>query len=76
MPKSKSTFNKRQKEQARQQRQREKALRRSERKDNKPEAPLDEMQELQKHAEEQAALFRIGDDEQSTADNTTRDFEP
>lgn len=65
MPKSRSTFGKRQKEQARQERQREKAQRRSERKESKPEAPLDEMQELQKHAEEQAALFRIGEEESS-----------
>ena len=75
MPKSKSTFNKRQKEQARQQRQREKALRRSERKENKPDVPVDEMQELQKHAEEQAALFRIGDDEQSAAGSAPGDVE-
>jgi hypothetical protein len=67
MPRNGSTFNKRQKEQLRQQRQREKALRRSERKENKPEAPVDEMQELQKHAEEQAALFRIDDDEPSSS---------
>ncbi|HZR66693.1 MAG TPA: hypothetical protein VFA85_16245 [Terriglobales bacterium] len=63
MPKNGTTFNKRQKEQARQQRQRDKALRRSERKQSKPEVPVDEMHELQKHAEEQAALFRISDEE-------------
>ncbi|HZQ20741.1 MAG TPA: hypothetical protein VFA90_18775 [Terriglobales bacterium] len=66
MPRGRSTFGKRQKEQQRQQRQRDKALRRSERKQTKPEVPLDDMDELQKHAEEQAALFRLGDDEQST----------
>lgn len=63
MPRNGSTFTKRQKEQARQQRQREKALRRSERKQSKPDAPVDEMHELQKHAEAQAALFRLGEDE-------------
>ena len=63
MPKNGTTFNKRQKEQARQQRQRDKALRRSERRQSKPEVPVDEMHELQKHAEEQAALFRISDEE-------------
>lgn len=63
MPRSRSTFGKRQKEQARQERQREKALRRSERKQTKPENSVDEMHELQKHAEEQAALFRVGDEE-------------
>jgi len=67
MPRSGSTFSKRQKEQARQQRQREKALRRSERKQTKPDVQADvqadEMHELQKHAEAQAALFRVGEDE-------------
>lgn len=65
MPRGRSTFGKRQKEQQRQQRQRDKALRRTERKQTKSEVPVDDMDELQKHAEEQAALFRMGDDEQS-----------
>ena len=63
MPRGRSTFNKRQKEQARQQKQRDKAQRRSERKQTKPESPIDDMHELQKHAEDQAALFRVGDEE-------------
>jgi uncharacterized FlaG/YvyC family protein len=63
MPRGRSTFNKRQKEQARQQKQREKAERRSRRKDEKPEGTVDDMDELRKHAEAQAALFRIGEDQ-------------
>jgi hypothetical protein len=63
MPRSRSTFNKRQKEQARQQKQREKAQRRTERKQTKPEVPADDMHELREHAEAQAALFRIGNEE-------------
>lgn len=72
MPRGRSTFNKRQKEQARQQKQKDKALRRSERKQNKSDFPgneaANEMDELQKHAEDQAALFRIGNDEYEEAD--------
>ena len=61
MPRGRSTFTKRQKEQTRQQKQRDKAERRSQRKQDKPEgAVVDEMQELREHAEAQAALFRIG----------------
>jgi len=75
MPKSRSTFGKRQKEQARQQRQREKALRRSERKQTKSEVSHDDMHELRKHAEEQAALFRIGDAEPTAEPESPRDFE-
>jgi hypothetical protein len=75
MPRSKSTFSKRQKEQARQQRQRDKAQRRSERKQTKSEVPLDDMHELQKHAEEQAALFRVGDEEASSDPHAPRDAE-
>ena len=66
MPRGRSTFTKRQKEQTRQQKQRDKAERREQRKQDKPEgAVVDEMQELREHAEAQAALFRIGmeDDE-------------
>jgi len=69
MPRGRSTFGKRQKEQARQQRQRDKAQRRSERKQIKSEVPVDEMDELQRHAEEQAALFRVGDEGQSSDDS-------
>jgi hypothetical protein len=74
MPKGRSTFGKRQKEQARQQRQRDKAARRSERKQTKSVAPLDDTHELQKHAEEQAALFRI-DDEEPSGSPTFRDLD-
>jgi hypothetical protein len=66
MPRGRSTFNKRQKEQTRQQKQREKAERRVQRKQDKPEgAVVDEMQELREHAEAQAALFRIGSEDES-----------
>jgi hypothetical protein len=61
MPRGRSTFTKRQKEQTRQQRQRDKAEKRYQRKQDKPEGGVvDEMQELREHAEAQAALFRIG----------------
>ena len=66
MPRGRSTFHKRQKEQQRQQKQRDKAARRSERKQDKPEGSVDEMAELRAHAEEQAALFRVGEDEGPT----------
>ena len=71
MPRGRSTFGKRQKEQQRQQRQRDKAQRRSERKQVKSEVPVDDLDELQKHAEEQAALFRVGDEEPSGEDSPT-----
>jgi hypothetical protein len=65
MPRGRSTFNKRQKEQTRQQKQREKAERRVQRKQDKPEGVVvDEMQELREHAEAQAALFRIGSEDE------------
>jgi len=65
MPRGRSTFTKRQKEQTRQQKQRDKAERRVQRKENKPEgAVVDEMQELREHAEAQAALFRIGSEDE------------
>ena len=60
MPRGRSTFTKRQKEQARQQRQRDKAERRLQRKQERPEGCVDEMEELRAHAEEQAALFLVG----------------
>ncbi len=66
MPRGRSTFNKRQKEQTRQQKQRDKAERRVQRKQDKPEgAVVDEMQELRALAEAQAALFRIGSEDDS-----------
>ncbi len=71
MPRGRSTFTKRQKEQARQQKQREKAERRNQRKQEKPEGSVDEMRELREHAEAQAALFRIGPDESSSAEPST-----
>jgi hypothetical protein len=66
MPRGRSTFTKRQKEQTRQQKQRDKAERRVQRKENKPEdgVVVDEMQELRELAEAQAALFRIGDEDE------------
>ena len=69
MPRGRSTFNKRQKEQARQQKQRDKNERRTQRKQDQPDSVvLDEQEELRlmrEHAAEQAALFRVGteDDE-------------
>jgi hypothetical protein len=66
MPRGRSTFTKRQKEQARQQKQRDKAERKSQRKqEEKPEGSADEMRELREHAEAQAALFRVGSDDDS-----------
>jgi hypothetical protein len=65
MPRGRSTFNKRQKEQARQQKQRDKAERRIQRKEEKPELALNEMDELRKHAEAQAALFRVGSEDET-----------
>jgi len=74
MPRGRSTFTKRQKEQTRQQKQREKAERRSQRKQDKPEGVvIDEMQELREHAEAQAALFRIGSEDES---GSTESFIP
>jgi hypothetical protein len=65
MPRGRSTFTKRQKEQTRQQKQRDKAEKRVQRKENKPEdgVVVDEMQELRELAEAQAALFRIGSED-------------
>ena len=61
MPRGRSTFTKRQKEHARQQKQRAKAERKSQRRLERPdESREDELQELRKHAEAQAAMFRIG----------------
>jgi hypothetical protein len=66
MPRGRSTFNKRQKEQARQQKQRDKAERRSLRKEERaPEVGVNEMDELRKHAEAQAALFRVGSEDEA-----------
>ncbi|MGA2201645.1 MAG: hypothetical protein ABSG40_06755 [Terriglobales bacterium] len=71
MPRGRSTFTKRQKEQARQQKQRDKNERKSQRKQEKPEGgAVDEMREMREHAEAQAALFRIGnnDDEPTSSE--------
>jgi hypothetical protein len=63
-----SSFTKRQKEHTRQQKQRDKAERRSQRKTDEPtgtsgdSSELD-LSELQRHAEEQAALFQVGGDD-------------
>ena len=65
MARNRSTFNKRQREQTRQQKQRDKAERRIQRKEEGPESAVDEMEELRRHAEEQAALFRLGSDDDS-----------
>lgn len=65
MPRGRSTFNKRQKEQQRQQRQRDKAERKSLRKEARgQDGPIDEMEELRRNAEEQAALFQVGSEDQ------------
>ena len=67
MPRGRSTFTKRQKEQARQQKARDKAERKSQIKQDRPEgAVVDELQEareMREAAEAQAALFRIGAEE-------------
>jgi hypothetical protein len=69
MPRSRSTFAKRQKEHARQQRQKDKAERRKQRKQEEPvEGSVDEMAELREHAAAQAALFNIGVDKTKTAE--------
>lgn len=74
MPRGRSTFTKRQKEQTRQQRQRDKAERRTQRKQDETVAgSVDEMAELRKHAEEQAALFNLGDE--STEQSSSRERE-
>jgi hypothetical protein len=69
MPRNRSTFHKRQKEQARQQKQRDKAERKSQRRQEKPEGSVDDMDTLREHAEEQAALFRIGSDDPAGVDH-------
>ena len=63
-----SSFTKRQKEHTRQQKQRDKAERRIQRKTDEPLGTAGDsnelnLDELQKHAAEQAALFRIGVDD-------------
>jgi len=69
MPRGRSTFTKRQKEQARQQKQRDKTERKNQRKqEEKPEGGVDEMNELREHAEAQAALFRVGLDDEPDGD--------
>jgi hypothetical protein len=59
-----SSFTKRQKEHTRQQKQRDKAERRIQRKDEPSGTSNDfDLDELQRHAAEQAAMFRMGDDD-------------
>lgn len=67
MPRGRSTFTKRQKEQTRQQKQKDKAERRVQRKEDKPEGVVDEMEELREHAAAQAALFRVGSEDEAEA---------
>lgn len=72
MPRGRSTFTKRQKEQARQQKQRDKAERRNQRKQEGAMAgSVDDVAELRKHAEEQAALFNVGVEDGSPAEEPT-----
>ncbi len=67
MPRGRSTFTKRQKEQARQQKQRDKTERKTQRKQDQPEGVVvdeaEELRQMREHAAEQAALFRIGNDD-------------
>ena len=68
MPRSRSTFTKRQKEHTRQQRQKDKAERRNQRKQEKTvEGSVDEMAALGEHPAAQAALFSIPVEEAETA---------
>jgi hypothetical protein len=71
MPRSRSTFNKRQKEQARQQKQREKTERRNQRKqEDKPGVSEDdEMRQLREDAEAQAALFHGGIEDSGSSES-------
>ncbi len=70
MPRSRSTFNKRQKEQARQQKQREKTERRNQRKQEKPGiSEDDEMRQLREDAEAQAALFHGSIDDTGSSES-------
>ncbi|HLH06890.1 MAG TPA: hypothetical protein VKW78_06620 [Terriglobales bacterium] len=66
-----TSFTKRQKEQARQQRQRDKAERKNQRKLEKESGTADDAAELERLAQEQAALFGTGADEDrnSTSDD-------
>jgi len=74
MPKGRSTFTKRQKEHTRQQRQRDKAERRNQRKQERSSAgSVDEMAELREHAAEQAALFNLGAEDASAAEESSGD---
>ena len=74
-PRSRSTFNKRQKEQARQQKQRDKAERRSQRKQEKSQTSMSEVDDLREHAEAQAALFQVNSAEPISLSNS-RDETP
>ncbi len=73
MPRGRSTFTKRQKEHIRQQRQRDKAERRNQRKQEKSVAgSVDDMAELREHAAEQAALFNVGAEDGSSAEEAAQ----
>ncbi len=71
MPRGRSTFTKRQKEQARQQKQRDKNERKTQRKEERPEGVVvdeeQELREMRELAEAQAALFRIGAEDEFDA---------
>lgn len=70
MPRSRSTFSKRQKEQARQQKQRDKAERRSQRKQQKSQSTdTPELDDLHISAQEQAALFSLESDQPNPAED-------
>ena len=74
MPRGRTTSTKRQKEHTRQQRQRDKAERRNQRKQEKAVVGgVDEMAELREHAAEQAALFNLGGEDASAAEQSTGD---
>ncbi len=71
-----TSFTKRQKEQARQQKMRDKAERKNQRKLEKQSGAPDDANELERLAQEQAALFRIADDEENVhqKDNSDDDL--
>ena len=72
MPRSQSTFTKRQKEHTRQQRQKDKAERKNQRKQEKAVVgSVDEMAALREHAAAQEALFNIPVEEAETVAEST-----
>ncbi len=70
-----TSFTKRQKEQARQQRQRDKADRKNQRKLEKPSGAVDDASELERLAQEQAALFHVGTDDQDKHSSDDEDVD-